>query len=197
MFWVAKEERLKYHTMSAHVFLSDCFSTSPALFFKSKSKVGFQPYLAEERQRSCYISRKDISISSKRGVCQEPEFTQDRHEYPNYRKRCSQCSYLIRHYRNWQSQGTWVGWLVCLCVCFSPLQLEMTLFEMWNFWSIVCFSVSCGAVLLQECRHSAITLAVADFLHVFVNFPLSTSKTRVLTMRYRLPHFPHVGRAGR
>lgn len=79
------------------------------------------------------------------------------------RRRCSQCSCLIGHWY-WQSQGTTVPGLF-VYVCISPLQGY--------------FPVSCGAVLPQECGHSTITLALAGFLLLFLNFSVPTSKTDV------------------
>lgn len=104
------------------------------------------------------------------------------------RRRCSQCSYLIGHCY-WQSQGTSVpGFCVCRCV-FPPSRYEFVSFRY--------FPVSCGAVLPQEGKHSAIPLALADLLLLFLNFSVPSSKRDILSMCYSLAHLLQVGRVGK
>lgn len=129
--------------------------------------------MAEEKQR--IIFGRDTSMSSGEVSVRRQNLPRmDRHG----RRRCSQCSCLIGHWY-WQSQGTTVPGLF-VYVCISPLQGY--------------FPVSCGAVLPQECGHSTITLALAGFLLLFLNFSVPTSKTDMLTMCYSLAHSLQVGR---
>lgn len=165
------------------MFLSNWCSTSPPSFFKSKSKVGVRPYLAkEERQCICYVFRRGICISWRELSVRIQDLHRADMSTPVTRKGAVSVHTLldIRGTDNLRKLQ-YVG-LVSLGVCFSPFQLEM----IWYFQSTNCFSVICGAVLLREGRHSAVTSALADFLHAFVNCSVCTSKAGVLSMCYSL-----------
>lgn len=117
--------------MSAHMFLSDCCSTSP-LIFKSKSKVGFQLYLAKERQHSHYVSRKDISISSREVSVRSQNLHRTDMSTPVTGKGAVSVRTLLDFIgTDSLKELQYLG--LCVRVCFSPLQLEITLFKIRYF----------------------------------------------------------------